>query len=176
MSGEKKLSIAEVRAAARLRETEVELCLSGDLAADADRLQAQLDAMPVRQAIMSLADVDPRTAIEAELAEVHALMRQNMATFRFRALGRKAWSDLVAKHPGRTDDERWNPDTFGPALVAACAIEPEMTLEDVEALDEVINADQRGDLWAAAYGANMRETRVPFSPADSPGTSSSGEK
>jgi hypothetical protein len=173
---EGKTSVGDILASARLRETEVRLCLSGDLAADADRLQAQLDAMPVRLAAGSLADVDPRTAIEAELAEIHALMRENMATFRFRALGRKAWSDLIAEHPGRTDDERWNADTFGPALVAACAIEPEMTVEDVEAVYEVINADQRADLWAAAYGANVGETRVPFSPADSPKTSSSGEK
>lgn len=176
MSEAKKASIADVIASARLRETEVQLCLDGQLTAEADRLQAQLDAMRPRLATGSLADVDPRVAIERELEEVHALMRDNLTTFRFRALGRKAWSDIKAKHPPRDDNELWNPDTFAPALVAACAIEPEMALEDAEALFEVINASQVGDLWAAAYGANVGETKVPFLPADSSRTSSSGEK
>lgn len=177
MSGGKKVRIADVIASARLRETEVQLCLDGQLTAEADRLQAQLDAMRPRLVdTSSLADVDPRVAVEAELAEVQALMRDNLTTFRFRALGRKAWSDLKAKHPPRNDSELWNPDTFAPALIAACAIEPEMTLEDAEALFEVINTSQVADLWAAAYGANTGETKIPFSPADSSRTSSSGEK
>lgn len=173
---EGKVRIADVLASARPRETEVKLCLSGDLAAEADRLKAQLDEMRPRLATGSLADVDPRTAVQAELDEIYALMRENLVTFRFRSLGHKAWSDLKAAHPGRTDDELWNPDTMAAALVAASAIEPEMTPEDAEALFEVINATQRGELWAGAYGAQVGETRVPFSLADSRSSSSSGEK
>lgn len=170
-----KTSIEDVIDAATLRETEVQLCLSGDLAAEADRLQAQLDALPPEKPRSSLAEVNPRAAIESELDEVHALMRENLTTFRFRALGRTAWLDLVAQHPGRNDGEAWNPETFTVALVAACAIEPEMTLDQAERLFEKINADQRGDLWSGAYGANTRETRVPFSHADSRNLPSSGK-
>jgi hypothetical protein len=173
---EGKVLIADVLASARPRETEVQLCLSGDLAAEADRLKARLDEMRPRLVTGSLADVDPRVAVEAELDEVHALMRENLVTFRFRSLGHKAWSDLKAEHPGRDSDELWNPDTMAAALVAASAIEPEMTLADVEALFEIVNASQRGELWAGAYGAQVGETRVPFSPADSRSTSSSGER
>jgi hypothetical protein len=60
--------------------------------------------------------------------------------------------------------------------VAASAIEPEMTLNDVEALFEIVNASQRGELWTGAYGAQVRETKIPFSPADSRSSLSSGEK
>lgn len=176
MSEGKKLLIADVIASARPRETEVQLCLSGDLAAEADRLKARLDEMRPRLVTGSLADVDPRTAVERELDEVHALMRENLVTFRFHFIGRKAWSDLKAAHPGRNSDELWNPETMAPALVAAAAVEPEMTLADVEALFEVINAGQSAELWAAAYGAQVGETKIPFSSADSPQSSSSGEK
>lgn len=174
--GKKKVTFADVKKAARLRETEVQICVSGDLAADAERLQAQLDAIRPRLVTGSLADVDPRVAIEAELAEVHELMRAHLVTFRFRALGRTAWAEIKAAHPGRDENELWNPETFGPALVAACAIEPEMTLAEVEELYEVLNAGQQAELWVAAYSANTGENRVPFSPADSSRTSSSGEK
>lgn len=169
-------SFADILATAKPRETEVRLCLAGDLAAEADRLSAELEALGSRFAPSSLAEVDPRAAIDSELAEVHDQMRAAEETFRFRALGPKAWSDLEAAHPGRTADEAWNPDTFAPALVAASSIAPAMSLQDVEALFEVLNDRQRGQLFTAAYQANRGETRVPFSPAASPNRSSSGAK
>jgi hypothetical protein len=159
--------IADVLASARLRETEVRLCLAGDLAADADRLQAELDALGSKFAPSSLAESDPRAALSSELAEVHDLMRENEATFRFRALGKAAYSDLLAAHPARSADEAWNADTLPPALIAACCIEPEVTPEQFAALDEVLNQRQRSELWTAAWSAQVGETRVPISRAAS---------
>lgn len=159
-----KRAIEDILAAARPREVEVRLCLAGDLAADADRIAAELDALGSRFAPSSLAETDPRTALESELAEVHTLMRENEATFRFRALGRQAYSDLLAQHPGRPGtDEAWNAETMPPALIAASCIEPEVSPEQFAALDEVLNQRQRSELWSAAYAAQVGETRVPTS-------------
>lgn len=159
-------SIQDILAAARPRETEVRLCLAGDLAADADRIQAQLDALDGRFVRSSLAETDPRTALESELAEVHDLMRENEVVFRFRALGKLAYSDLLAAHPGRPgEDEAWNNITYPQALIAASCIEPAMTAEQLEALSEVLNQRQRNELFNAAWTAQVGETRVPISRA-----------
>ena len=89
-------------------------------------------------------------------------MREAEVPFTFRALGRKAWSDLVADHPSTNEGEAWDADTLPPALVAACAIDPVMTPEDVDALFEQLNEGQREDLIAAAWQVNGEATTVPF--------------
>lgn len=149
---------------ARPREAEVRLCVAGDLAAKADRLDEQIEAASARPGPTSLADVDPRIALAAELDKVHAAMRTSEVTFRFQALGRAAYSDLLAAHaprPGVADDSVWNGDTFPDALIAACCIEPVMTLEQVGALNEVLNQRQRNGLFNTAWFAQMGETKVP---------------
>jgi predicted transcriptional regulator len=158
--------IEDVLALARPRQTEVRLCLAGDLAARADRLAEQIEAASARHSPSSLADVDPRTALTAELDEVHAAMRPSEVVFRFQAQGRTAYSDLLAAHPPRpgvADDGSWNNDTYPHALIAACCIEPVMTVEQVGELSEVLNHRQRNELFSAAWGAQVGETRVPSS-------------
>lgn len=158
------LSFEEIKAMAQPRETEARLCLAGDLAAKADQLAEQIEAASGRGAPSSLADVDPRAALNAELDKVHAAMRAAEVTFRFRALGRVAYSDLMAAHPPRpgvADDGAWNLETFPHALIAASCIEPVMTVEQVDQLAEVLNQRQRNELFNAAWAAQVGETRVP---------------
>lgn len=159
---EKPRSIEEIIAAAKPRQTEVAVCLSGDLAATAERLEARLDEIGHGFVRSSLADVDPRAEIESELAEVADLMREAEVIFKFRALGKEAWSNLMAAHEPRKDkNELWNAETLPPALITACCYEPVMTLEQFAALSEVLNQRQRNDLWNAAYAAQVGETKVP---------------
>lgn len=170
--------IEDILAAARPRETEITLCLAGDLAADAERLTAEIDRLGATYAPSSLADVDPRRELAAELDKVIAKMRQAEVTFRFRGLGRKEYSDLLAEHAPRpgTSDGQWNVETFPPALVVASCIDPEMTVEQGAALYEVVNDGQRGELFTAAWSANNRGTQVPTSRAVSASPSSSGAR
>jgi hypothetical protein len=55
-------------------------------------------------------------------------------TFLFQSIGAAEWDALVAKHPPtkdqRADGEPFNPDTFGPALLAMVCVEPALTVED----------------------------------------------
>lgn len=160
------LSFEQIQAMAKPRETEARLCLAGDLAAKADRLAEQIQQADTRPGPTSLADVDPRPALVAELEKVHAAMREAEVPFRFRALGRVAYSDLLAAHPPRpgvADDGAWNTDTFDHALIAATCQEPVMTVEQVDQLSEVLNQRQRNDLFNAAWLAQVGETRVPSS-------------
>lgn len=157
-------SFEEIRKQATAREAEVSICVAGDLAADADRLTAALDAIDRRRAGpgASLADGAERAQLVEELEEVRELMRSAEVPFRFRALPRTEFSALIAAHPGGPD-QNWNPDTLPPALIAASSLNPKLTLEQVEELFEVFNDDQRGDLYAAAWRANTSAVSIPSS-------------
>lgn len=157
-------SFADIMSRAKPRETQVSICVAGDLAAEADRLVAQLNAIDQPRPGMSLADLGDRAKLAAELEDVRALMREDEVSFRFRALPRKEFSDLIAAHPGGPD-QNWDPVTMPPDLVARCAIEPKMTLDEVEQLFDVLNEDQRGQLYAAAWRANNAATAIPSSRA-----------
>lgn len=154
--------IKEVLAKAKAREHTVAICLAGDVAAEVERLEAELaDASQWQPE--SIADQHPGLAIAERIAEARERMKAAEVEFTFRALGAKAWSDLVAAHPGKTDGEPWDVDTLAPALVAASAVDPEMTPDDVAELFETLNFAQRQQLIDAAWHVNGEATSVPFS-------------
>lgn len=158
--------IAEILAKAKPREHTVRICLAGDVAAEVDRLEAQLAAVSEWKAT-SIADQHPGVEIAEQIAAARERMREAEVEFTFRALGAKAWSDLVAQHPGKTADEAWDAETLAPALVAASAVDPVMTSEQVDELFESLNNGQRDELIAAAWQVNGEATSVPFSLAAS---------
>lgn len=153
--------LTEILAAATLREESVELCVDGALNAQFEELQRELtDALA--KAPTSLADGGAAAGIEAQMAKVRSDMAERTFAFRFRALGAKAWSDLRAAHPGRDGKgEAWNLETFPPALIAACCVDPQLDAAGVERLFEVLNQGQRDLLFQAAWDANQGSD-VPF--------------
>lgn len=54
----------------------------------------------------------------------------------FRAIGAAAYDKLVSKYPPtteqRADGAQFNLDTFAPALISACCVEPEMSYKDAK--------------------------------------------
>lgn len=56
----------------------------------------------------------------------------------FRAIGATAYDKLVGKHPPTTEQRAegnsFNLDTFGPALIAECCVDPEMSYADAKEL------------------------------------------
>lgn len=155
-------SFSEVMALAKPRETEISICVAGDLAADADRLTAELDVLDSHPAT-SLSDGAERARLASELEEVRELMQEAQISFRFRALG-KEFSDLIAAHPGGPGKD-WDPTTLPADLIARCAIEPKMSLEESEQLLEALNEGQRGLLFNAAWRANSAAVAIPTSRA-----------
>lgn len=170
-------SIADILQLATPRETTVALCMDGALAAEADRIEAALDAAPVYRPGASLADVDPRLALVRELDDLRETMAASEVTFRFRALPHKEYSDLLAAHEPRDGkDEAWNVDTLPADLIARCSVDPVMSLEDVGTLFEVLNAAGRSALFTAAWKANNAGSVVPSSRAVSANPASSGSR
>ena len=103
------------------------------------------------------------TGDDGEVQEVELL---------FRSIGSKAYDELVAKHPPtalqRREDLSYNMDTFAPALIARCCVDPEMTVEEVK---ELWTSDQwnRGELlmlFMAAVEVNTRGLDIPFTGSD----------
>lgn len=100
--------------------------------------------------------------------------------FVLRAIGSKAYDVLVGMHPPTADQKRdggtYNPDSFGPALISACAVQPALSPNEAKELWE---SDEwsRGEvmeLFVAAVEVCSRGLDVPFTPSDSDTTLLSG--
>ncbi|MEU7597277.1 hypothetical protein AB0B79_30235 [Streptomyces sp. NPDC039022] len=155
--------ITEILKRARPRETTVTLYLAGDEAAEVERLEKELAAVSDTWQPDSLSSKPPGEKLAKQIAAARERLKKSAADFRLRALGRLAWSDLVAAHPSKNRDQAWDPETFPQALLAKCCIEPTMKPEQVADLFEVLNEGQRIELCQAAYDVNAEATSVPFS-------------
>lgn len=161
-------------ASAKLPEKTVLICLRGDLAAEHEQAERDLEQAQ-RTAFDSL-----EGSGAGEIAErVRALedeMREASHPFRLRALPRPVWRALVAAHPPRRGEDNEivpedrmlvNSETFFDALVRACLVDPELGDEEWAELAGKLTDRQFDDLSDAAWGLNRREVDVPFSRAAS---------
>lgn len=80
-----------------------------------------------------------------------------------RALPRKPYRALIDAHPPLGDQKGdWNPDTFPPALIAACAVEPEFTVEQATEAWETWETDEASRLFLTAFYLNEQAERLNF--------------
>jgi hypothetical protein len=158
-------------AEAKLPERTVQVCLRGDLVADHEAAERELEAAQ-RAASNSLAG-NNAAAIAERIEALEAEMREHTYEFRLRALPRHEFRALMSAHPPR-DGERLdtayvvNADTFFPALIRASVVDPE--LNDVEWVDLLANRltdFQFNDIFLTAWQLNAREVDIPFSLAAS---------
>jgi hypothetical protein len=91
---------------------------------------------------------------------------------KLRAIGSKKYDELIAQHPPtarqRKDGASYNPDSFAPALVAACMTEPVLDLEDAQALweSEEWSRGELTELFLAAVQINQAGLDIPFTESD----------
>ena len=150
---------------AKPRETTVPIYMAGDLVAEIERLERQLAEVGAAQwQADSLASTNPTTAIAQKIEAARKKLKASEVEFRFRALPDDQWSDLLAAHPPKDPEKQlFDPDSFPRALIAACALDPVMTPEQVDRLFAVLNQGQRNSLFDGAYQVNVEGTSVPFS-------------
>ena len=88
--------------------------------------------------------------------------------FTLRAIGSKAYDVLMGMHHPTAEQKKeglaYNVDTFGPALIAACSVEPKITPNEAK---ELWDSDEwsRGEVMAmfsAAVEVNSKGLDVPF--------------
>ena len=169
MATTKKRTLAEIVAAAKPIRKTVRLCTDGDLLAEHERLEAQLEqahnAQVMGGKLNSAGEV--RRLAEA-VQKCEKAIRAAEDEYEFEKLSGTKWSTLKDEHgprEGKERVERWNPETFPKAAVAASCVSPE-GMDDAavfSAFWDGLNEAQRDVLFRGAYAANEDGASVPFS-------------
>lgn len=155
------LTVADVLAAARLVERTASICLRADLTAEHDQVLAELATLVTPSGEVIGGDEEASageqsaagraTELAERLAAIKREMRSSMWHVRFRAMDADAWGTFKKKHlPARKDAD------FGPfhvKIIAACAIEPAISEDEVLALSKKFNHSQFVTLANTAYEA-----------------------
>lgn len=112
-------------------------------------------------------------AIRKVIEELKDQAADSEITFTFRDIGRKRFDGMIEEHPPtpaqiKAAKERnqsipeFNPDTFAPALMAATAVSPSMTLQEAT---NIYNEWGQGDnqaLFLTAVAACTERASIPF--------------
>lgn len=156
--------------AAALPEKTVEVCLRGDLVAEIEDLEREL--RDLRTNTETMADRGKARLLAEKIEAARDEMQQYTQVFRLRALNRKAWSALIGLHPPRKDEDGdlalgYNVETFFPALIRGCLVDPQIDDAQWERLDDMLSTRQYDDLAEAAIAVCRRKVDVPFSWAGS---------
>lgn len=122
---------------------------------------------------VSLKDAPTVTAdLEAELVQVREAAKATEASFTFQAIGYAALEDIrMACPPTATqlaEDMQWNPDEFGPRLIAACAADPTLTDDEARRLWRDWSPGLVNTLYRAAWDVcHSAPVVLPLSPTSS---------
>jgi hypothetical protein len=165
----KPAGIADIISQVKRPEKTVPICLAGDLQAEFEDLERDLQIARDQPADGTLAGgANPlATQIAQQIMQLREQMREHTQVFRFRGLPRKEYSDLVASCPpddeAKADGADVNWEVYPVRLMAACAIDPVMTEDEAGQLADVVTSAQWESLYTAAFNVNKRDVDVPFS-------------
>lgn len=141
------------------------------LATAADRIRAAREAAgddPVERKAAGQAVADADTAeleaLQVDVDQANTALDAVTKVYRFRALGRRAWKDLVVKHPPTPEDQAaweaegregrcpWHEDGIARELLHVASVEPPLSPADVEEIFDGAewNATEISLLWTAA--------------------------
>jgi hypothetical protein len=129
--------------------------------------QKQSDA--TRRATLDELVNKPRSVTEFSIFLPDGNGGTNEVTLRYQAIGMRAYDRLVAKHPPKPDQRAegssFDMDSFAPALIAACSVDPEISPAEAK---KIWDSDEwsRGDvmvLFRQAVELNNRGLDIPFS-------------
>lgn len=142
----------------------VEVSLRNDLRAQIETLEEQLEDAQEKDRWQNRIPQAPEIA--TRIIDLRDQMRAEAVRFRFRELPRVEWERLVRAHPPRQEDTEvgaaWNADTFPPAVLAACAADPEMTPETAQRLWDEWPLGEVRRLWQACLTVNSGAGQVPL--------------
>ena len=139
------------------RTTIVELILDGNVAAELDTARRSLASV-----IRSEDTLDNRAITEAraEVARIEQAAVDASRPFTVRSIGYRRWRELCAAHPPAHDGERWNIDTFIPAVLLECC-DQFHTSDHVDQAVDVLSSGQIAKLFNACRELNEGADTVP---------------
>jgi hypothetical protein len=151
------MSLREALASKRSQQTHYDLVV-GDTAEH----EAALQAADRDLRLARLREDEPAAAAASEAADAaRAGLQACLHRVHFRNLEPDVFEALIGAHPPtkkqRDDGERWNSDTFRPALIAACAVDGELTEQEwaEELTQPRWSHSDREEIFAAALAANV---------------------
>jgi hypothetical protein len=168
-------SFDDVKKLASRPTATVSLCLAGELFERHAQLVRQLeDAAPAA----SVGEASPKRVIAEQIVALEEEMREATVDFHLRAKPSREWGVLFADQPQRKKEnseewaesaEEWEPRWFAwqARMVSATCVDPEMDVEQVGELVDLVNYRAWGELATKAYILNMGEVDVPNSEAAS---------
>lgn len=175
MSGKGTLkNFKEILGTARLPERTVEICLRGDLVADHQAAERELEKAE-KQTGNSLAG-NGTAEIAERIRAIEAEMQGSIWEFRLRGLPAPKFRAFKADHPIRIEDGEQNKQdaVFGfdvdkgfEPLTRMCLVDPELDDETWTDLLDKLTEQQFEELAAAAWYLNRGEVDIPFSSAAS---------
>lgn len=148
---------------AQARTLEVRVCSRGDL------VDRHIEAV---QALNSIDDGDgslaegsaSRAALQA-VKDIEDEMEAETVTVVMSSVSDEKWANLLRRHAPSKAERRaghdHDPQTFPPAAVSACAVEPEISLAQATALRGALPPGEWNKLWVAAFSLNVLETPHP---------------
>lgn len=163
-----KPDFAALLAGAKLPERTVPVCLRGDLVAEHEAADRELQLLADKP--VTKFGGDGRGELQARIRDLEEQMRAASYDFRFRAMTRRDWHTFVAAYPPRPDNEQdaaigVNAEVFFDALIRRCLVDPVLDDDAWFRLNEALTDRQYDTLSDAAWGLNRRDVDVPFSPA-----------
>lgn len=111
----------------------------------------------------SLGQRSDKTVLAEELAQLDEQVSASLATIRVQAIDAAAWAALKAKHP-RTDGKvgGFDPDTFAPAALAACAVAPTFTDDEATRFVARLSDGQREQVCGPLIALNEAGFDLPL--------------
>lgn len=126
----------------------VPICPRAGLLVEFSELEAEILQAQTRDSLGG-----PPSELMERLKAIEDEIEQSVRVFTLEARTTREWSDLLAAHPPTKDQAKdghiANPDTFGPAALAACAVDPVVTVEQAVRMRETLPPSE----WEALTGA-----------------------
>lgn len=150
------LTLEEIRSRYTRPRKTVAVYLDGAALDEIERLELDLPAVAAADEESNEPNHAP--ALTRRIEELYDQVEASRATFTFEGIPGGDWSALIRQHPP-TEKQRkagldHNPDTFPLVALAASAVAPTMTPDDVEWLWSTLTDGQRTLLWMTCYAVN----------------------
>ena len=177
----KQRTISDILREKKPNTKTVDIVLDSDLAGEIQLKEQELAQMRMRKG-RSLADgVGP---LQNELDALYESAADIAVTFTFTDIGRKTFDELILAHsPTKAQKDHiaelgggileFNIDTFPPALLAAAASDPEMSLEEATQIFDNWGSGDAEILFSTALLVCKERTSVPLSKSGTGPTSNS---
>lgn len=160
-------SMAEIMEEKQARTKTVTIQLNGGIV---DAISAlQLDIINARKADRKSNTPDLAPKLEKQLEKLLEAGRATEQAFVFTSIGREIYEKMLGEcKPNKIQKQEgavFNPDTFGPRLIAASATKPEINVEQITEMfaSPEWNAAELAKLFLAAQEANVESPDIPLS-------------